>query len=393
MSDSEFSFFLSPWGGLIVRNCEEDGKLLEFRNIAEFETFRKEERRSMWLYLKLKVFQFNASELFGIFVCPECASMAGMDELQVKQHPLDIIQRLCMHSRVSTMKLGDWRSHWTATLSTSDLSFNVIPNQESDCVTLVPKSSDATFLAAVRDKRKVSLLFCATQRQEHPFCSHCTNRKCYHFVLYEKYEASIEPEPVDEEQYEPSHDCDEPDDKFNDHYMNKPPDHIRGHMYGYNLEDIIFPFSDSPEQQRVWLERVSGVVHIPPRLEPVIDTQSKCKHNAPFNNSSEALVTESKSVILFNDLGERLFPSEVLARPTIGPCKCLKRYDGSKLLIWHLGKGRGAFLSIFACLNHNEGKPNKSYYNNFNILGSENLNICLEEDRKICILFLVKFNL
>jgi hypothetical protein len=385
LCDSEFAFFTSPWGGLIIKNCEADGKLLEFHNVAGFETFRKETREPMWLYLKLKVFQFNASDIFGVFVCPECPSMAGTDELQVKQDPLNIIPRLCIHSRVSTIKLGDWRSEWTISLSTSDLSFHVIPNQECDCATLVPKSSDAAFLAAVRDKRRVSLLFCATKRQAHPFCSLCTNRKCHHFVLYEKSEASLNPEPVQEEQYEPSHDCEEPDDKYNDHYMNKPPDHIRGHMYGYNLEDIIFPFSDSCDQQRVWLERVSGVVHIPSRLEPVIDIESKCKHNAPFDNSSEALVTESKSVVLFNDLGERIFPSEVLARPTLGPCKCLKRFDGSKLLIWNLGKGRGALLSTFSCLIHNAGKPNKSYFNSNSII-SLNLNFGLEEDRQICIL-------
>ena len=52
------------------------------------------------------------------------------------------------------------------------------------------------------------------------------------------------------------------------------------------------------------------------------------------------MIKESSSVCVYNDIGERHFDANVYVRPTVGPCKCLKRFDGHPLLLWHLGKGR-----------------------------------------------------
>ena len=100
------------------------------------------------------------------------------------------------------------------------------------------------------------------------------------------------------------------------------------------------PFSDSPKQQLVWLESMNGVVNIPDRLVPMVDSTHRCKHNSQFNADDAALVRESLNVCLFNDLGQRIFPAEVFARPSVGPCSCLLRFDGHDLMIWNLGKGR-----------------------------------------------------
>ena len=334
--------FNSPWG-VVMKNCQADGKLLDFSNMAAFETFRKEERKHMWLHLPLKVFQINSNVLMGVFVCPECPSMARMMEQEAAQDSDSIIKCLCMHSRVATMRIGDWRKEWTVSMSPSNLTFYVNHEEDANCVVLIPKSSKTAFLAAVLEKSKVYLLYCATVRQDLPFCSHCTTRKCCHYSSLVGFESSHASNPAgegEEENYEPLHDVEENDLNYNEHYMKKPPIHVRGSMYGYNFEEIIYPFSESPEQQRVWLQRVAGLVSIPPRLEPTVDNESKCKHNMPFNNRSDALVVESKTVCLFNDIGERIISSEVFARPSLGPCKCLKRFDGNKHLIWHLGGGR-----------------------------------------------------
>ena len=340
ISEGDCELFYSPWGGVILKNFQPDGKLISFNNIGEFEIFRREERKQMWLHLKLKVFKTNNNDFLGIFCCPECSCMAGFLELDAEQDSASIIKCLCIHSRVASLKVADWRREWTVSLSPSNLTLHVDHNEESNCVIFIPKASKFPFLAAVLVMSKVYILYCSTKRQEHPFCSHCVNRKCYHFALLVNYESSLDPALEDEhedEEYQPVHDAEEDDLKFNEHYMTKPPLHIRGRMYGYNFEDIIYPFSDSAEQQECWMERIAGLVNIPSRLEPAAEIGSKCKHNSIYDNRSEALITESRTVCLYNDLGERIFKSEVFARPTLGPCKCLKRFDGHSLLIWHLG--------------------------------------------------------
>ena len=353
ISDSEWNFYLSPWGGAIIKNCWSDGKLLEFPNIRGLEMFEKENRKQFWIYLKLKIFQFNVNELFGVYICPECPSMKGTQELQVNQEPEIINQRLCLHSRVVSMKIGDWRRYWSVSLSPSDLLFNVIPNEDCNYKIFIPKSSPSPFLAGLVLDNSVSLLYCATKRQDTPFCSQCTTRKCHHhwkvlaFVESETGPSGDSTEEAEQDDYEPTHEEDEEDGDFNGHYMTKPPNHVRAKLYGYNFEDIIYPFSDSPEQQQVWLERVAGDVRIPDRLEPVFNINNRCRHDSLYDSRSEALVLESRTVCLFNDLGQRIFPSCVYARPTVGTCKCLQRFDGHRLLVWYLGQGRGAFIAIF----------------------------------------------
>ena len=142
------------------------------------------------------------------------------------------------------------------------------------------------------------------------------------------------------DQYEPTPDGEEKEHGFEDHYLKTPPKHLRGYLYGYNYQSIVYPFSDSPEQQRVWVERMGGVVNIPSKLIPEFDADERCKHNNAYNGRDDTLCQESKNLCLFNDLGERIFNTQVFARPTVGPCSCLQRFDGSPLLIWNLGKAR-----------------------------------------------------
>ena len=347
--DSDQQLFRSPWGGCVIKNCNEDGDLVEFSSIVDYEKFLKTNRKQMWLYLNLKVFKFNGLELFGVFVCPECDSMAAIEELQASQEPENIRSRLCLHSCVASMMIGDWRRQWTVGLSPSDLLFNVIPNQETNYVTFIQQSSDSSFLAAVLYKSRVSLLYCATKRQEQPFCSNCVRRKCHHYtklLSFEKNasqgadgtEVNLEEDELGD--YEPLPDTEEEEFEFNNHYMKTPPNHIRGYLYGYNFKPIIYPFCDSPVQQQVWLERMAGIVNIPSRLVPVFEVENKCKHNAPYNENEEALIRESPNVCLFNEIGQRNFPAEVFARPSVGPCKCVQKVDGHDLMIWNVGKGR-----------------------------------------------------
>ena len=123
-------------------------------------------------------------------------------------------------------------------------------------------------------------------------------------------------------------------------------------MYGYNFKSIIYPFSDSPAQHQVWMERMNGIVNIPSKLIPTFDANETCKHNHTFNISDDTLVRESANLCLFNDYGERTFSTEVFARPTVGACRCLQRVDGNDFLIWNLGKGRFVDYSLLLSYLH-----------------------------------------
>ena len=76
----------SPWAGCLIKNCDQTGAALNFKSISEYETFRKH-KRSLWLYMPLKVFKFSGFTLFGVYVCPECSSMASVKGLSSSQDP------------------------------------------------------------------------------------------------------------------------------------------------------------------------------------------------------------------------------------------------------------------------------------------------------------------
>ena len=345
--NSDMNLFMSPWGGVLLKNCDAEGNLLEFNSISEYEKVLREGKISnMWLYLPLKVFSYSNMQLFGIFVCPECPVMSSIEGLEPSQDQETIKSHLCMHSCVASMLVKDWRSEWEVRAQ-FDLSYiRVGHNQDSNFIKFIPQTSASPFLAAVLDKDKVSLLFCATARQETPFCSKCVRRKCHHFLkLKAFYETSIghETESVDSDSdvdnYEPLPDVGEDDSSFNDNYTTNPPNHIRGRLYGYNFQNIVYPFRDSPHQQRVLHERISGIVNIPDCLVPRFDPDLKCKHNLPFKSCDKELIRQSKNLCLFNEIGQRIFKTEVFARPSDGPCKCLQRMDGHEFMIWNLGGG------------------------------------------------------
>ena len=54
-----------PWGGVIVRNCIQTGELLQFKTIKEYEVFKKETNKQLWLLLPLKMFR-HVNTLFGV---------------------------------------------------------------------------------------------------------------------------------------------------------------------------------------------------------------------------------------------------------------------------------------------------------------------------------------
>ena len=343
-----------PWAGCIIRNCDKSGSILEFNTISEYEEFRKEEKRAMWIYMPLKVFIFNESTLFGVYVCPECP-MSTVNDLSPAQQPDNVEKILCLHSRTASMLMEDWRILWEDISILSSIE-QISHFQINEDVKYATFSSDATEtpLVALQLQGKITLLFCVVKRQESPFCSRCVRRKCHHYSKFQAFrrETFVFMEEEFDDEYQPIPEEDENDFGFQNHYLIPPPEHLRGYLYGYNFEPIVYPFSESPSQQSVWIKRMSGVIDIPPKLIPVYNKDKKCKHGSLYQEDNESLIRESENVCLFTDLGERIFSSEVFARPTVRQCSCLQKYDGHNELIWNLGKVGENHIALYRNIFH-----------------------------------------
>ena len=54
---SEENRFLLPWGGVVLRNCDQLGDLLTFKSVSHY----RDEERPLWLVLSLVLFRENVS--------------------------------------------------------------------------------------------------------------------------------------------------------------------------------------------------------------------------------------------------------------------------------------------------------------------------------------------
>ena len=72
-SDIKRNVFKTPWGSVLIHNCDETGKLLDFKSVQEF----KDSCKSLWLNMKLLIFKKDHGE-FPVWCCPECPSMRGV---------------------------------------------------------------------------------------------------------------------------------------------------------------------------------------------------------------------------------------------------------------------------------------------------------------------------
>ena len=189
--EKEKMIFKLPWGGAILRNCFSNGKLLEFRTFKEYEVYKKERHQQLWLLLPLKVFR-HSNTLFGVYCCPQCESMA---DLSVDQDPAQIATRVCVHSKVCSTLLGDWRTIWDINVSPLTKVVKIVCNENITMHTFQVSTKESTLLAAIREQSKVALLYTVTYRQDSPLCSVCTTRKCKHAHIYSKQMDKEEDEP------------------------------------------------------------------------------------------------------------------------------------------------------------------------------------------------------
>lgn len=184
--DKVKNIFKVPWGGALLRNCSSAGQVLSFRTVKEYEKQKKETNRSMWLYLPLKVFRSDGF-LFGVYCCPQCESMTGTNKLSVDQDPVQIASRVCIHSKVCSTLLEDWRAVWNIYVAPRDKLVEIVCNVDIKQHTFQQPSKENTLLAAVLAGDDVALLYTVTVRQGTPHCSLCTVRNCRHTISYQDH--------------------------------------------------------------------------------------------------------------------------------------------------------------------------------------------------------------
>ena len=112
--------------------------------------------------------------------------MSGTDKLSVDQNPQDILSRQCLHSKVCSTIVDDWRDIWDIDISPDDRIVSVVCNENITFHTFQTQAKDSLFLATIRSNETVVFLYTVTSRQETPFCSVCTTKKCKHAVSYYK---------------------------------------------------------------------------------------------------------------------------------------------------------------------------------------------------------------
>ena len=93
---NEESKFLLPWGGILLRNCDDLGDLLSFKSVAQY----RDQEKPLWLVLSLVLFRDNVwhfqlifcvkhfflqGELFQIYSCNCCSVMEIVSGMRLDQ--------------------------------------------------------------------------------------------------------------------------------------------------------------------------------------------------------------------------------------------------------------------------------------------------------------------
>ena len=113
--------FKTPWGGLILKNCDSEGKLYEFKNIPEY----KESRKQLWLYLSLKVFRYR-DHAYPIFCCDECENMKTVENFGLYADPCEVSKLQCVHSKAGGFLGKNWNEKRKIELEDTDSAFAVL---------------------------------------------------------------------------------------------------------------------------------------------------------------------------------------------------------------------------------------------------------------------------
>ena len=135
-SSMEENLYKTPWGSILVKNCDLDGKLLEFKSKRDYAN----SEQSLWLNMPLKIFR-AAGDLFPVFCCPECSTMRNVMSLEVDCTPQQFLPLLCLHSKAVSFLVTDWAQIWDFDIADEDTANEVRCNQDITAITMNRKNN------------------------------------------------------------------------------------------------------------------------------------------------------------------------------------------------------------------------------------------------------------
>ena len=338
LKTNEKEYFFLKWGAVVLRDCSEQGDFLTFKGVKEYKE-KHQQGQNQWLLLKLQLF-IDQGETYVIFQCPKCPAMIDIDALGCKQDRQGMQELRCMHSIVCQELASDWRNFWNIMdLDPNTESFHYFSSPDLKVKKL---RHDEYFLCAIQTAGVISLLFTVSKRQKSPMCSQCSSPKCKCFRMYTKEK---------QDRQTGDHDCNRDDDwpsseeetdhQRISHYEDDMAMDDYNHRFGYNQEFIQYPINRDPEVQSHFLERLSGKYEFPDKIIPEYKEHFSCtSHGNNYDPDDNNLVEKSQNIIVYTENGDFVFNTKVMARPSIGSCKCVQQPSGHPYLLWHLGHGK-----------------------------------------------------
>ena len=357
----EENVFLLPWGGVVLRNCDDLGDLLTFHSVAHY----REEDKPLWLLLSLVLFRDNVShydksfksieifsfqdDIFQIYSCSSCEEMQTVQGMRLDQTKEEMESLQCVHSKAAETFFMRWDDHWTVNdLDDEDMSYTVFCNQDIKVQTF---HEEGWFLSAIQIEGEVTLLFTVGRKQKYPMCSKVKCSKQAKCICYKKYKKILEEEGDDDD--DTNYYWDKRSTKkpvLVDHFLDSEPDEEHFRKHGYNRTSLEYPIKRSLELQDQFLNRLKGSYDVPENITPKYDEQSVCQHGTGYTPDDDKLILMSPNLIIYTETIDRIFPIPTYGRPTAGNCKCILQADTHNLLLWNMGSGN--FIDYLFLHNH-----------------------------------------
>ena len=363
LSKHENTYFVTPWAGVVVRNCDSSGNLIQHSTAQSYIR----SKIPLWIFLKVKLFR-DEDGIYGAYVCHSCQPMTTVPMMTMDQRRTDIENLLCLHSIAAAHKT-DWREIWGLPAITPEtLSHQFQPGLETKISILV---EDNLFLAAVQNNGDVKLIFTLSKRNKSPFCSHCSTQKCKHYKQYVEFkdhqrDANLNDSNNTNNSVETNSDEENPSATLPDHYDDIEPLDEYTKNCGYNLSRIVYPYKLDPATQSKWVRRLDGHYDLPDRIIPEFVEGFSCvKHGNTFDPNDDNLLQYSENIIIYTEISERVYNIKTYARRTLGGCKCKQQADTHKLLLLHLGRGKMIDYMFLSCYMNNmrcNGTPKNGLY-------------------------------
>ena len=298
----------------VMRNCDEDGNLLDLRQSKVKFSLKKP-----WCLLHIKTYKIEGINV-DVPVCSHCSpELLTLSEMQ----SLETFSNPCIHTKCASYIIKD------PTLMDGWLS---LPEEEnSDWVKIIHEKEDrrtaTQHLAVSFIKGKTSVLY-TVGKQTTPTCSSCSSSMCQCIRLWRKKKENESKSKNIEQSEDQTEDGAETENVQNHHYLDNL-------QYGHNKSKIKFPLHRCPAQKSILDQRKTQSFIMPDELIPPLTEERCAKHGNSFIDSLKCVADR---VTVYHERGETVYNTKVYSRRTL-ECKCLLGYDGHPLLLYNMGQG------------------------------------------------------